>query len=94
MTPLEAPAASKVPPLTVANIPVQERCLGHAGKGAVIDDQLAIVVVLDRVQAAGEGASVDGQHGVFLARILTSVIPAVLNHAGELAVLRDWKLHY
>ena len=71
------------------HIPVQERCLGHAGKGAVIDGQLAIVVVLDRVQAAGEGASVDGQHGVFLARILTSVIPAVLNHARELAFLRD-----
>ena len=83
-------SALKVPPLTVAMIPVQERLpSGHAGKGAVIDGQLTVVVVLDGVQAAVEGAAVDGQNGVFSIRILGSVIPAVLDQAGEVTGLCD-----
>ena len=72
-----------------SDIPVQERRLRHIFKGAVIDGQLTVVIVLDGVQAAGEGTAVDGKDRILITFILVAVIPTILDHAGEMAGLCD-----
>ena len=54
---------------------------------AAFYDQLAVVVVLDGVQAAGEGAALNRQYGGLAALVFRAVIPAVFQQTGEFSVL-------
>ena len=70
-------------------VPVQHRCLRDIRKGSAIDRQLSIIIVFDRIQTAGERTAMDDHVGWFLRGVLISVVPAVFDQAGELAILTD-----
>ena len=77
--------AGKRTVIDLGHIPVHNIGLGVGLKGAAVDRQRAVVVVLDIVQAAGEGTALNGQHAG--SHALSSLRAEIADHAGEFAAV-------